>query len=74
MMRDFEFTMACQSVTAVQDCRRLNSRQKTSMLRAEAAEKYLLLMISIIFILYDHSERKGESLSDGKEADVERLA
>lgn len=44
------------------------------MLRAEAAEKYLFLMIFITFILYDHNERKGESLSDGKEADVERLA
>lgn len=44
------------------------------MLRAEDAEKYLLLMIVIPFVLYDHCERKGESLSDGKEVDVERLA
>ena len=40
------------------------------MSRVEAAEKYLLPVFPIAVILYDHLERKGESLTDGKEADA----
>lgn len=43
------------------------------MSRVEAAQEYFLLEVPILVTLHAHLDRKGESLSDGKEVHVERL-